>query len=96
MIVVLDASAAIKIILNHTSAKGFSDVLKKSDWVIAPDIFVSEVTNAFWKYHLKYLNLSGYPLSSAKIVRYAFAELLDIVLNPKRAIELAWKKLFAN
>ena len=51
MIVVLDASAAIKIILNHTSAKGFSDVLKKSDWVIAPDIFVSEVTNAFWKYH---------------------------------------------
>ena len=58
--------------------------------------FRLEKEDPFWKYHLKYLNLSGYPLSSAKIVRYAFAEMLDIVLNPKRAIELAWKKLFAN
>ena len=51
MIVVLDASAAIKIILQQTSVKPLSDYLKKADWVIAPDIFVSEITNVFWKYH---------------------------------------------
>lgn len=51
MIVVLDASAAIKIIFQQTSIKYLSDYLKKADWVIAPDIFVSEVTNVFWKYH---------------------------------------------
>ncbi len=51
MIVVLDASAAIKIVFQQTSSKTLSDYLKKADWVIAPDIFVSEVTNVFWKYH---------------------------------------------
>jgi predicted nucleic acid-binding protein len=51
VIVVLDASAAIKIIFQQTSIKYLSDYLKKADWVIAPDIFVSEVTNVFWKYH---------------------------------------------
>ena len=51
MIVVLDASAAIKIVFQQTSSKTLSDYLKKADWVIAPDIFVSEVTNVFRKYH---------------------------------------------
>ena len=51
MIVVLDASAAIKIVFQQTPSKTLSDYLKKADWVIAPDIFVSEVTNVFWKYH---------------------------------------------
>ena len=51
MIAVLDASAAIKIVLQQTVTKKLTDYLKQADWVIAPDIFVSEVTNVFWKYH---------------------------------------------
>jgi len=51
MIVVLDASAAIKIIIQQDSTKALIDYLKKADWVIAPDIYVSEATNVFWKYH---------------------------------------------
>lgn len=51
MIAVLDASAAIKVIFQQTSIKALSDYLKRADWVIAPDIFVSEATNVFWKYH---------------------------------------------
>ena len=51
MIVVLDASAAIKIVYQHASTKKFSEVIINADWVIAPDIFISEVTNVFWKYY---------------------------------------------
>ncbi len=51
MIAVLDASAAINIIFQRTAFKPLLDYLKGADWVIAPDIFVSEVTNVFWKYH---------------------------------------------
>ena len=51
MIVVLDASAAIKIVYHRASTKKFSETITKADWVIAPDIFISEVTNVFWKYH---------------------------------------------
>ncbi|MFQ5710080.1 MAG: type II toxin-antitoxin system VapC family toxin [bacterium] len=51
MIYVLDASAAIGIALGRSQAAFCADLLSKADWVIAPDLFVPEVTNAFWKYH---------------------------------------------
>jgi predicted nucleic acid-binding protein len=50
MIVVLDASAAIEIALNRESGKIFQEILLASDIVIAPDTFLSEITNVFWKY----------------------------------------------
>jgi predicted nucleic acid-binding protein len=50
MIIVLDASAALEIALNRESGEIFRGELKKSDLVISPDIFPSEITNAFWKY----------------------------------------------
>ncbi len=50
MIVVLDASAAIEIALNKSSAKLFQDTVLESDLVIAPDTYPSEITNVFWKY----------------------------------------------
>ena len=51
MITLLDTSFAIKIVFQHTSIRLLLDCLQKADWVIAPDVFVSEVTNVFWKYH---------------------------------------------
>jgi predicted nucleic acid-binding protein len=51
VIVVLDASATIKIAYQPPSAEKLSEILINADWVIAPDIYISEVTNVFWKYH---------------------------------------------
>lgn len=50
MIIVLDASAAIEIVLSRESSRRFRDILSDADLVIAPDTFPSEVTNVFWKY----------------------------------------------
>jgi predicted nucleic acid-binding protein len=51
MIVTLDVSAAIEIILQKDKKDKFDKVYKSAKWVIAPDLFVSEITNAFWKYN---------------------------------------------
>ena len=50
MIAVLDASAAIEIAINKPSSALLRETLIKADLVLAPDIFPSEITNAFWKY----------------------------------------------
>ncbi len=57
MMVILDTSAAVEVVLNRSSATVISDILMKANWVIAPDLFISEATNVFWKYH-QYENLS--------------------------------------
>jgi predicted nucleic acid-binding protein len=51
MIVTLDVSAAIEILLQKDKKDKFDKVYKSAEWVIAPDLFVSEITNAFWKYN---------------------------------------------
>ncbi len=58
MIIVLDASAAMEIVLEKDKAEQFRGYLKESDLVIAPDIFPSEITNVFWKY-ASFSELSG-------------------------------------
>lgn len=50
MTVILDASGAVEIALGNKNATLYLSHLKKADIIIAPDIFVSEVTNVFWKY----------------------------------------------
>lgn len=50
MIAVLDASAAIEIVLHRNSADKVAEYVGKADWVIAPTLFIAEVTNVFWKY----------------------------------------------
>jgi predicted nucleic acid-binding protein len=51
MIVVLDVSAAIEIILQKDKKDLFDTVYKRGTWIIAPDLFVAEITNVLWKYH---------------------------------------------
>lgn len=51
MIVVLDASAAVGVVLNKQNTEKIEKKLEEADYIIAPDIFVPEVVNAFWKYH---------------------------------------------
>ena len=51
MIAVLDVSAAIEIIFKRDKFELFHSVFKKASWVIAPDLYISEITNVVWKYY---------------------------------------------
>ncbi len=77
MIVVLDASAAIKIVYQQTSTKKISHIISSADWVIAPDIYISEVSNVFWKYH-QYEDL---PLDVSEILLNKTIRLIDDLIE---------------
>jgi predicted nucleic acid-binding protein len=49
MIVVLDASGAAEIALENEKSLPFMGILKNADLILAPDIFVSEIANIFWR-----------------------------------------------
>lgn len=51
MIVVLDVSAAIEITLQKDKKELFNTIYKKGTWIIAPDLFIAEITNVLWKYY---------------------------------------------
>ena len=51
MRLVLDASAAIEIVLNRAKAPQFARMLGEADEVLAPELLVAEVVNVIWKYH---------------------------------------------
>ena len=57
MIVVLDASAAVELVLHRDLAMQVSEKIIDADWVIAPNLYISEITNIFWKYQ----KLADYP-----------------------------------
>lgn len=50
MKITLDASAAINIALGKSGDAGLR-VLEQAELVVAPELFLTEVANAFWKYH---------------------------------------------
>lgn len=51
MIVVLEASAAVEIVLGHASGPRMAGMVGDAASVCAPHLYVAEVANAFWKYH---------------------------------------------
>ncbi len=54
MTIILDASSAISMTLDptHPDSKSANELIKKSDYIICPDIFVAEITYTLWKYCL--------------------------------------------
>ena len=50
MIAVIDASVAAEIILERPSSAELVNLLNDAEWVIAPTIFIAEMSNVFWKY----------------------------------------------
>jgi predicted nucleic acid-binding protein len=50
LIVVLDASAAIRIVVASEQSSQYAAILADADEVLAPDLIIAEVTNALWKY----------------------------------------------
>lgn len=51
MITVIDASAAVEIVLQKEKAPGLEQHLDKSKCIAAPFLYIPEITNVFWKYH---------------------------------------------
>ncbi len=51
MIVVVDASAAIDMILMKNDSVNHKNIIESADLVIAPDIYISEIANTAWKYN---------------------------------------------
>jgi predicted nucleic acid-binding protein len=51
MITVLDVSAAVQIVLRKEKIKHFKKYYEKSNWVIAPELFIPEITNVLFKYY---------------------------------------------
>lgn len=50
MIIVLDASAAVEMVLRGKRAPSLERHFLAADWVISPTLYLSEITNVFWKY----------------------------------------------
>jgi len=49
---------------------------------------------SFWKFHREKLSEFGHPLSKLRIGVAAFAYGLDLVLNPKRTLEKATRRIY--
>ena len=56
MILVLDASAAVRAVLKAPESEKILDMAANARIVTAPDLFIAEITNAIWK-HWKFDNL---------------------------------------
>jgi predicted nucleic acid-binding protein len=50
MIIIMDVSAAIEILFKKEKCKQYSDEFNNGTWIIAPDLYVSELSNVLWKY----------------------------------------------
>ncbi len=50
MNIVLDVSAAFGMLLRKSAGAEISDIVRQADVVLAPDLYVSEMTNVAWKY----------------------------------------------
>ncbi len=79
MIVVLDASAAVEIVLRRKSAEKLSEYLIKAEWVIAPTLYIAEVSNTIWKYH----NFTDLPYDSCEKALEQALALPDDFINER-------------
>ncbi len=51
MIAILDASAAVEVVVQKGISAKIEAMIGEADSVIAPDLMAAEVANVFWKYH---------------------------------------------
>ena len=88
MTAVIDVSGAMEIVLNKEKAGKFDRALQDSAYVIAPDLYASELANAFWKYH------SAKMLSKDECVKY-IQQGLGLITRFIDAKEL-WEEAFCE
>jgi len=51
MIGTIDVCGAVEILLQKEKSAQFSRILQEAATILAPDLYVSELTNTLWKYH---------------------------------------------
>jgi predicted nucleic acid-binding protein len=51
MTIVLDVSAAVALLLRKPGRERFAAAYAEASWVIAPELYIAELTNTFWKYY---------------------------------------------
>jgi predicted nucleic acid-binding protein len=51
MTVILDVSGITQILFKKEKGNKFTEVIKKAAKIIAPDLYISELTNTLWKYY---------------------------------------------
>jgi predicted nucleic acid-binding protein len=47
----IDVCGAMEILLRKEKAEKFSEILQEAALVVAPDLYISELTNTLWKYN---------------------------------------------
>jgi len=62
MIAVIETSAAVAVALGRSVPAALSQTLVEAELVLAPELFVAEITNLFWRYHHR----EGMPLPECK------------------------------
>ncbi|WP_461247529.1 type II toxin-antitoxin system VapC family toxin [Treponema sp. R6D11] len=50
MNVIIDVSGSVEILLKKEKFKKFDKLLQEAKIVLAPDLYISELSNTFWKY----------------------------------------------
>jgi predicted nucleic acid-binding protein len=79
MTAVIDVSGAMTILLQKEKTEKYQKVLQESTLVIAPDLFVSELTNTFLKYFKTKI------FTKEQCIQYIFdgIDYVDIFFNTK-------------
>lgn len=86
MIMVLDASTAAKLVL-QTAPDSVVEAVSQAEAVIAPDLFIAEISNVFWTYH-RFNNL---PTSDCQFLIDKCIQLIDNFTSA----EILYKGAFA-
>lgn len=92
MIIVLDTSAAIEILLNKEESDKYKKMITEADAVIAPELYISEITNVSWKYNriAKFGHKECYELAEDGI------NLIDQFINEKDLWKEALREAMSN
>ena len=51
MTLILDASAALELVMGRPRRLAVASALREAEWVVAPSLYLYEAANAMWKYH---------------------------------------------
>ena len=85
MRVTIDVSAAVEIVMGGKKQKEIKKNLYEADWVIAPSLFIYEITNVMWKYH----SYKSYPKEViVKKLQYLY-EMVDHFVDAESIFEEA-------
>ena len=92
MIAVIDACGAVEILLQREKAHKFRQVLQEATLRVTPDLYISELANAFWKYH------SAKILTKDECIRYIKQGLglINIFVNANEIWEEAFSEGINN